>query len=248
MKKRSYPLDKLGKPLCNLKQPGYYPEFSTMKQKKFWDAATAAIVTERIEKIPPIRFFSCEEAALLEAIVDRMLPQDERAEERRIPIVPAIDERLFHNTLNGYRYEDMPPEREAYRMGIKAIDEMAQERFASPFADLGVSQQDSILKSLHDGQPDPEHPTWKRMPVHRFWAQLLDDCLNAYYSHPWAWDEIGFGGPAYPRGYMRLENGLPEPWETDEKRYEWKAPSESLSDLDSLRPSREESQKGGDEH
>jgi hypothetical protein len=28
--------------------------------------------------------------------------------------------------------------------------------------------------------------------------------LSEFYSHPWAWNEIGFGGPAYPRGYMRL--------------------------------------------
>ena len=28
--------------------------------------------------------------------------------------------------------------------------------------------------------------------------------LAAFYSHPWAWNEIGFGGPAYPQGYMRL--------------------------------------------
>jgi hypothetical protein len=28
--------------------------------------------------------------------------------------------------------------------------------------------------------------------------------LAAFYAHPWAWNEIGFGGPAYPRGYMRL--------------------------------------------
>ena len=70
------------------------------------------------------------------------------------------------------------------------------------------------------------------MPVHRFWAMLMEDCITAYYSHPWAWDEIGFGGPAYPRGYMRLENGLPEPWEKDEQRYEWNAPVDSLSELE----------------
>jgi hypothetical protein len=69
------------------------------------------------------------------------------------------------------------------------------------------------------------------MPVRRFWTLMLEDCVTAYYAHPWAWDEIGFGGPAYPRGYMRLENGLPEPWETDESRYEWRAPPDSKSDL-----------------
>jgi hypothetical protein len=50
---------------------------------------------------------------------------------------------------------------------------------------------------------------------------MMQDCIEVYYAHPWAWDEIGYGGPAYPRGYMRLENGQPEPWEGNEKRYEW---------------------------
>jgi hypothetical protein len=53
--------------------------------------------------------------------------------------------------------------------------------------------------------------------------------VEVYYAHPWAWDEIGYGGPAYPRGYMRLENGEPEPWEVEEHRYEWAAPASSLS-------------------
>jgi hypothetical protein len=68
------------------------------------------------------------------------------------------------------------------------------------------------------------------MPVHRVWELLVGDCIAAYYAHPWAWDEIGFGGPAYPRAYTRLENGLPEPWEVDEDRYSWAAPPNSISD------------------
>jgi hypothetical protein len=123
----------------------------------------------------------------------------------------------------------MPPDQEAYHVGLKAIDEMASERFGAPFIDLSVHRQELILKSIHDGEPDPDHPAWKRMPIHRFWALLMEDCVTAYYSHPWAWDEIGFGGPAYPRGYMRLENGLPEPWESEEARYEWNAPIDSVS-------------------
>ena len=40
--------------------------------------------------------------------------------------------------------------------------------------------------------------------------------LSAFYSHPWAWNEIGFGGPAYPRGYARIGAGQRENWEGDE--------------------------------
>jgi hypothetical protein len=52
----------------------------------------------------------------------------------------------------------------------------------------------------------------------------MQDTVQAYYAR----DEIGFGGPAYPRGYMRLKGGKAEPWEVEERRYEWEAPLQSL--------------------
>lgn len=232
MSRRSFPFRPGGGDLRDLDQPGYYAGFSTMTQKKSWDQATRNVVTERVENTPPIRFFSDEEAAVLGAVIDRVMPQDDRSAPRTIPILPVLDERLFKNSLNGFRYEDMPPDQEAYRLAIKAIDEMARSRYAQSFVELTVHRQELILKSLHDRKPEPEHPVWERVPVHRFWALLMEDCVTAYYSHPWAWNEIGFGGPAYPRGYMRLENGLPEPWEKDEQRYEWNAPVDSVSAFD----------------
>jgi hypothetical protein len=71
---------------------------------------------------------------------------------------------------------------------------------------------------------------WKKMSIHRFWQLIMGDAIDAYYAHPWAWNEIGFGGPAYPRAYTRLERGEPEPWEVEEKPYDWLAPIASVSD------------------
>lgn len=231
--KRSFPFDSItGKEILNLRQPGYYPGYSTLGQQKAWDETTRDVVTRRVGGSDKVRFFQMDEAELLAAIIDRLAPQDDRAPERTIAILPEIDKRLYKNELNGFRYEDMPPDREAYRMGLKAIDEMALERFSASFTALSVHRQELLLKSLHDGKPNPDHLVWRQMPVHRFWALLMEDCVTAYYSHPWSWDEIGYGGPAYPRGYMRLENGLPEPWEKDESRYEWNAPADSVSELE----------------
>ena len=212
-------------------QPGYYPGYSTLGQRDHWDEATRDAVMNRVTSPPPIRFFAPAEAALLQAVIHRLLPQDDRAPEKRIPILPVIDERLYKNALIGFRYEDMPPDREAYLLGLRAIDQMARERFQMTFLKLSTYPQELLLKSLHDGAPDPAVKIWEKMPVRRFWTLLFEDCVTAYYAHPWAWDEIGFGGPAYPRGYMRLENGLPEPWETEEVRYVWSAPPDTLSDL-----------------
>lgn len=210
--------------------PGYYPGFHTLDQKKFWDAATRKAVLDRVNNIPEIRFFPPEQARLMEAVCGRILPQDDRDEAHKIPIVPWIDERLFADRHDGYRFEDMPPDREAYQLGLRGIEEIARHLHGRGFCEIGIGERDEILETLHDARPAAALKIWKQMPVHRFWMLLIQDCITVYYSHPWAWDEIGFGGPAYPRAYMRLERGEPEPWEKNEKRHEWIAPGSSLSE------------------
>ncbi|MGH2468871.1 MAG: gluconate 2-dehydrogenase subunit 3 family protein [Chloroflexota bacterium] len=221
-----------GQPLEPRAQPGYYPGFHTLDQKDFWDEATRAVVLDRVENLPPIRFFSTEEATLMEAIVNRLLPQDDREEAYRIPIVPQIDRKLYEKIIPGYRYEDMPPEQEAFRLGLQGIEAISAHLFGKAFVDLGPTNQDQVLLTLHDGKPPAGELIWKRLPVTNFWVQILSDCCEAYYAHPYAWDEIGFGGPSYPRGYYRLLNGEPEPWEAEERRYSWAPPPSCSSDRD----------------
>ena len=213
-----------------MKQPGFYPGHHTLSQKKFWDATTRKVVEDRVSNVPPIRFFTPTQLEIITAVCDRVMPQDDRLSEYRIPIVNSIDERLWKNEISGYRFEDMPEDREAYHLGIRAIDLTALSVFGRHFIELAPIEQDSILKSIHDGKKLAAHEIWKQISIDRFWHLLVQDCVAAYYAHPWAWDEIGYGGPAYPRAYTRLEGGLPEPWEVDEQRYDWIAPPSSLSD------------------
>jgi hypothetical protein len=217
--------------LSRTEHPGYYPGFSTLGQQQFWDEATRRKVLDRVHQVPPIRFFTPDEARLMEVIAEHVLPQDDRHPSRRIPIVPRIDERLHQGRTAGYRFAKMPPDGDAYRLGFRAIEQMSRKTNGLPFLESSFYQQEKILKSVHDAKPlEGAAEIWKKMEVHRFWALVVQDCVEAYYAHPWAWDEIGFGGPAYPRAYMRLEHGEPEPWEVDEQRYEWEAPASSLSD------------------
>ena len=217
-------------PLKPRPQPGYYPKFSTLGQRAYWDAATRNTILKRVNEPPPIRFFTSDEARLLEVVCSHLLPQDDRTPDRRIPIVPHIDARLHEHRTAGYRYEEMPHDWDAYRLGLQIFEQMALDTQGKPFLQLTWHEQDVLLKSVHDDKPAGAAELWKKMPAQRFWALLLGDICEAYYAHPWAWDEIGFGGPAYPRAYMRLENGEPEPWEVDEKRYEWQAPAAAVSD------------------
>jgi hypothetical protein len=218
-------------PILPRPQPGYYPGYSTLSQQAFWDEATRTVVLDRVHQIPPIRFFSPEEHETMVAVAGRILPQEDRDPEHQIPLVPFIDERLYENRSSGYQYADMPPDREAYHLGLKGIQAIAQFVFRAPFQQLRADEQDYVLETIHDERPPAGDEYWERMDVKRFWQMLVNDHVSVYYAHPWAWDEIGFGGPAYPRGYMRLHHGQPEPWEVEERRYEWQAPPRSRSDV-----------------
>ena len=228
-------------PLAPRQQPGYYPGFSTLAQKNYWDATTRDLILKRVAEPPAVRFFTPGEAETMLAVTARIMPQEDRAPDRRIPILPWLDERLFTNRIDGYRFEDMPPDREAYRIAAHAFEAMAKELHGGSFHRLSTLDQETILKSLHDGKPAAATELWKRMNIERFWTLLVGDCAAVYYAHPWSWDEIGFGGPAYPRGYMRLEDGEAEPWEVNEKRYAWAPPPDTLSGV-------EEKHGGGSEH
>ena len=211
-------------------QPGYYAGFSTLSQNPFWDETTRGVVEERVEHPPERNWFSEEEWKFWSVVFAHVVPQTDRVPERQIPIVAVLDKQLATNQTVGYRYEDMPQDRVAYTRGMKAIDLEAEHRFGGGFLLLPYRPQDEVLKALHEGKPQAAKGIWAEMSVQRFWEMLTTDAIEAYYAHPWAWDEIGFGGPAYPRAYTRLERGEPEPWEVEEQRYEWAAPSSAVSD------------------
>lgn len=220
-----------GEPLQQTRQPGYYAGFETLSQAAFWDDATRRVVEERVSRVPPIRFFSSSEVRLMQCLCDHLLPQSDRVSERRIPILNYIDDRLAADRIPGYRFDSMPPDGDAYRLGFSALDAIARTADKVDFVDLDWDEQEKLLKALHDDKPwAGAGEVWDRMPVRRWWALVMGDIASAYYAHPWAWDEVGFGGPAYPRGYTRLSHGTPESWEVDEQRYEWTAPEGVLSD------------------
>jgi hypothetical protein len=202
-----------------------------MSQKNYWDKATRDVIDMRVEQPPSIRYFTADQVRFWRAVFDHLIPQFDRTPDRRIPIVEPLDERLYQNHSIGYRYENMPPDRDAYNLGQQAIEEEAKARFGGEFIYLPHGQQDTLLQALHDGKNVAGKQIWKQMSIRRFWQLLMQDAVEAYYSHPWAWDEIGFGGPAYPRAYTRLERGEPEPWEVEEHRYQWLAPRYTVSDV-----------------
>jgi hypothetical protein len=194
-----------------------YPNFEITNSDKWnldWDEKTRRLVLDRVENVPPYRFFSKEEVKLLEALCDCALPQHDRSETLRVPIAPWIDQRLYAGEGSGYRYENMPEDRQAYRMGLQGFDQTAQHLFGAAFIDLPHSDQEEVLRQISEGSPPGG--VWKHLSATIFFQHLMNDIITNYYAHPGAWAEIGFNGPASPRGHIRLRLNRRDPWEAKE--------------------------------
>jgi len=206
--------------------PGRFPGFDTVSQAGHWDEITAAAVLSRLGPPPALRFFSPVEEAAATALLDLLLGQAEPAgrtllgaggagsagdagERLRVPVTAMIDARLAEAETDGWRYADMPEDGQAWRDTLGYLDADAQARYGCGFATCPLAGQAALIQAVQDlGSAD-----WHGLPASRVWSLWTRYACTAFYAHPAAWNEIGFPGPAYPRGYKNLGAGRREPFE-----------------------------------
>jgi hypothetical protein len=183
-----------------------FPGFDALGQRGHWDSVTAGVVLARIGMPPDIRFFTPSEQAVCTALCDRILDQQDN---RPVPVVNMIDARLAERQTDGWRYEDMPEDGTAWQRSLAGLDSDANERFGTGFAVCDHEQQSTIIQDVQDWGTN----TWHGLNAKHVWSLWTRYACTAFYSHPLAWNEIGFPGPAYPRGYKNPGVDALEPFE-----------------------------------
>lgn len=189
---------------------GRYPDYDVMDSIATWDAATRAVVLARLAAPGPLRFFTDDEEPTLRAFCDTCMAQDT---EPRIPVAESVDAKLADGHLDGFQYANMPDDRVTWRTVLAGLDHTASRRHGTAFAACTPDRQEAIVGDLADGALSGG--PWDDLDVTRAWSVCMRAILSGFYAHPWAWNEIGFGGPAYPRGFMRMgPTSVREPFET----------------------------------
>jgi hypothetical protein len=183
-----------------------FPGFDVLGESRHWDAATSGVVLSRLTRTPALHFFTPDEEAVGRALFDHLLDQHE---EPRIPVLEMIDARLSEGETDGWHYGDLPEDGDAFRASFAALDEDSTQKFAKRFAVLERPIQGDLIRAVQHFRKDE----WHGMRADRVWSLWTRYSCTAFYSHPWAWNEIGFGGPAYPRGYKNIGIDAREPWE-----------------------------------
>jgi hypothetical protein len=188
-----------------------FPGADSAAQAPHWDPATEAVVLARTGLPPDIRFFTPAQEAIATALCDQLLGQ---ADEPLVPLVAMIDARLAEQETDGWHYADLPEDGQAWRDTLGYLDDDAQQKFGRGLAACPAAEQQAVIQAVQDqGSGD-----WHGLPASRVWSLWTRYACTAFYSHPAAWDEMGFPGPAYPRGYKNAGVGKREPFEVADAR------------------------------
>ncbi|MFE5320824.1 gluconate 2-dehydrogenase subunit 3 family protein [Paenibacillus sp. NPDC056579] len=103
------------------------------------------------------------------------------------------------------------------KAGLQAIEQGAQSQYDTSFLNLDIDQQKQYLQHISESAAKPNE-IWNEIPQEALFKKLLNLTVESYCSHPRVWSEIGYAGPAYPRGYIRTQLGQLDPWEAQPKR------------------------------
>jgi gluconate 2-dehydrogenase gamma chain len=165
----------------------------------------------------PWMFFTADEAALIEAAVDRLIPPDHRGPggkdagcavfiDRQLAGPYGRAEGLYTRppfmpgaATQGDQLPDAPAAR--YRTGLKALADYIKSTFAGKsFRDLAPGEQDKVLKGLESGSI-----VLKDVKSAAFFALLLQNTQEGFFADPIyggnremaGWKLVGFPGARY---------------------------------------------------
>jgi hypothetical protein len=189
---------------------GRFPGFDVLSQTQHWDPVTAELITARTGPPPQPRFFTETEQASAGALLDQLTGQCD--EPLGVPLLAMVDARLAAGQTDGWHYANLPEDGQAWRETLGYLDKDAHARCGTSFADASAQDQAAIIQAVQDSDE------WHGLAAPRVWSLWTRYACTALYSHPYAWSEMGFPGPAYPRGYKNAGVGKREPFEVGDAR------------------------------
>ena len=124
-----------------------------------------------------------------------------------------VDARLAAESGDGWRYQNMPPDREALKRGLDAVRKSALELLGLDMKQLSAEQLKELLVSVREGKVEPA--TWQGLPPALFFEELLAECAALVFSEPAVQQEIGYSGMADRKGWREVGLEAREDWESE---------------------------------
>jgi gluconate 2-dehydrogenase gamma chain len=121
----------------------------------------------------PWRVLSPEEASLVEAVTEQIIPADRDPGAKEAGVVRYIDRQL-----------DGPFQRLAakYHKGLACLAQTSQALFGKPFEQLGWPEQTRLLQAMESGKVPKD--IWSDPSSRDFFGMLRDHTMQGFYGSP----------------------------------------------------------------
>lgn len=137
------------------------------------------------------RIFTDEQRDLLTAALNRIIPaQDKFPGAGDIDGAAWVEQAVIERAAADKAAGRTPDLRRLFTEGLAQLEIAAAQRGAAVFAELSPELQDDALRQVESEHPD-------------FFAALVRQCYNGYYTNPDIFDLIGYAIPS-PQDYKPL--------------------------------------------
>jgi gluconate 2-dehydrogenase gamma chain len=143
-------------------------------------------------QLSPFRFLTSDQAMLVEAICERLIPADEDPGAAWAGVVHYIDRQLIGFFSN---------HQETYQHGLRGVEESARALYDKPFLFLSDEEQDEVLAAMERNTAPGD--AWENASSASFFNLMLDHALQGFYGDP------RHGGNKQGFSYRML--GVPHP-------------------------------------
>ena len=117
---------------------------------------------------PALKVLSAPQFATLDALVESIIPADDRS--------PGAREARVAEYIDLLLSEADEPSRQEWLLGLAAFDAEAGARFGAPFARLGGEQVEQLLSDLSRNEAAPQRP------LETFFKATKDAAVRGYYT------------------------------------------------------------------
>ncbi|MCS2608223.1 gluconate 2-dehydrogenase subunit 3 family protein [Halomonas dongshanensis] len=186
----------------------------------------ANVAVEPVDENAGWQFFTEEEAATVEAIVERLIPADALSMsgkeagctvfiDRQLAGAYGDSERLY---MHGPFQEGTPEQgdqspltpQQRYRIGLSALDDHCRNEHGAAFAELADEQRDQVLTQLEENEI-----ALGDIDSQVFFEIVLQNTMEGFFADPLyggnrdmvSWKMLGFPGARYDyRDYVERHN------------------------------------------
>lgn len=151
-----------------------------------------ALLVRRAERDDPAyepKSVSPAQFRALRAALEEVIPQDGG---EPIDLAARLDAMMAEKDGNGWRYEALPSDPDAYHHGLDALDEAARAHGTADFAALSPAGRAAILRRAETGDLSGGGLDGAQMKL--WFEELRSDAVRLYVAHPRTMARLGYGG------------------------------------------------------